>query len=104
MCGRCDSSSPPSPGGVCGLIGAPSFGPEVSLDINQVLAMGRTVRGIVEGQSIPDAFLPRLIELWRQGRFPVERIMTHYRFEEIDQAARDAEEGKVVKPVLLMGD
>ncbi len=26
--------------------------------------------------------------------------MTHYRFEEIDQAARDAEEGKVVKPVL----
>ncbi len=34
------------PGGVCGLIGAPPFGTEVSLDINQVLAMGRTVRGM----------------------------------------------------------
>jgi aryl-alcohol dehydrogenase len=91
------------PGGVCGLIGAPPFGTEVSLDMNQILAMGRTVRGIVEGQSVPDVFLPRLIELWRQGRFPVERLMTHYSFEEIDQAARDAEEGKVVKPVLRMG-
>ena len=90
------------PGGVCGLIGAPPFGTEVSLDMNQILAMGRSVRGIVEGQSVPDVFLPRLIELWRQGRFPVERIMTHYAFEQIDRAARDAEDGTVVKPVLRM--
>ena len=58
-----------------------------------MLAMGRTLRGIVEGQSIPDVFLPRLIELWRQGRFPVDRLMTYYSFEDIDRAARDAEEG-----------
>lgn len=90
------------PGGVCGLIGAPPFGTEVSLDMNQILAMGRTLRGIVEGQSVPDVFLPRLIELWRQGRFPVDRIMTHYAFSEIERAARDAEEGKVIKPVLRM--
>jgi aryl-alcohol dehydrogenase len=91
-----------APGGVCGLIGAPPFGTEVSLDVNLVMAMGRTVRGIVEGQSLPDVFLPRLIALWRQGRFPVDRIMTHYPFEDIDRAARDAEEGRVVKPVLRM--
>jgi len=90
------------PGGVCGLIGAPPFGTEVSLDVNLVMAMGRSLRGIVEGQSVPDVFLPRLIELWRQGRFPVDRIMTYYSFGEIDQAARDAEEGKIVKPVLRM--
>jgi aryl-alcohol dehydrogenase len=91
------------PGGVCCLIGAPPFGTEVSLDINQVLAVGRTIRGIVEGESVPDVFLPTLIELWRQGRFPVDRMMTHYDFDEIDQAARDAEAGRVVKPVLRMG-
>lgn len=90
------------PGGVCGLIGAPPFGTEVSLDVNLVMAMGRTVRGIVEGQSVPDVFLPRLIGLWRQGRFPVDRLMTYYGFEEIDRAAHDAEEGVVVKPVLRM--
>ncbi len=74
----------------------------MSLDINQVMAMGRTVRGIVEGEPVPQVFLPRLIELWRQGRFPIDRIMTHYDFREIAKAARDAEEGRVVKPVLRM--
>ena len=71
--------------------------------MNQVLAVGRTVRGIVEGESVPDVFLPTLIELWRQGRFPVDRIMEHYEFDEIERAARDAEEGRVVKPVLRVG-
>jgi aryl-alcohol dehydrogenase len=88
------------PGGVCGLIGAPPFGAEVSLDVNQVLALGRTLHGIVEGEAIPDVFIPRLVELWRRGRFPVERIITHYDFDQIDQAAADAEQGRVIKPVL----
>ena len=88
------------PGGTCGLIGAPPFGAEVSLDVNQMLALGRTLKGIVEGESVPDVFLPRLIALWQQGRFPVERIMTYYDFDEIDRAAHDAEDGRVIKPVL----
>ena len=88
------------PGGSCGLIGAPPFGAEVSLDINQMLALGRGLRGIVEGESVPDVFVPRLIELWQQGRFPVERIISHYDFDEIERAAHDAEEGRVIKPVL----
>jgi aryl-alcohol dehydrogenase len=53
---------------------------------------------------VPDTFLPVLIELWQQGRFPVDRIMTHYDFADIDQAARDAEDGTVVKPVLRMAN
>jgi len=89
-----------SPGGSCGLIGAPPFGAEVALDVNQVLALGRTLKGIVEGESVPDVFLPRLIELWQQGRFPVDRIMTNYGFDEIERAAHDAEDGRVIKPVL----
>jgi aryl-alcohol dehydrogenase len=90
-------------GGVCGVIGAPPFGTEVSLDMNEILAMGRTVRGIVEGESVPDVFVPTLIELWQQGRFPIDRIMSYYDFTEIDRAAQDAEEGRAVKPVLRMG-
>ena len=90
------------PTGWCGLIGAPAFGTEVSLDVNTVLIGGRTVRGIVEGDSVPNVFLPRLVELWKQGRFPVERFMTFYDFDQIEQAARDAEEGRVVKSVLRM--
>lgn len=91
-----------APVGECGIVGAPALGTEVSLDVNHLMTAGRVVRGIVEGESVPQEFLPQLVELWRRGDFPVERFITHYAFDEIDQAARDAESGAVVKPVLRM--
>ena len=60
------------------------------------------MRGIVEGDSVPDLFLPRLVELHEQGRFPVERLMTFYDFDQIDEAAHDAESGRTIKAVLRM--
>ena len=67
-----------------------------------ILTGGRVVRGIVEGDSVPDIFLPRLMELHVRGRFPVDRLMAFYDFDEIDRAARDAESGVAVKSVLRM--
>jgi aryl-alcohol dehydrogenase len=92
-----------APTGVCGVVGAPAFGTEVALDVNTILTGGRVVRGIVEGDSVPTDFLPQLVEHWREGRFPVDRMMTFYDFDEIDQAAKDAEAGTVIKPVLRIG-
>ena len=91
-----------APTGVCGISGAPALGTEVSLDVNHVMTAGRVVRGVVEGESVPQEFVPRLVDLWRRGEFPVERFMQHYDFDEIDRAARDAGSGAVVKPVLRM--
>ena len=91
-----------TPLGVTGVIGAPAFGTDVSLDVNTILSGGRVVRGIVEGDSVPDVFLPQLMTLHRQGRFPVEALMTFYDFDQIEQAAQDAEAGRTIKPVLRM--
>lgn len=91
-----------APLGTCGVIGAPAFGTEVSLDVNTILVAGRTVRGVVEGDSVPQVFLPQLVRFWEEGRFPVERLMAHYDFDRIEDAVRDAESGEVVKPVLRM--
>ena len=91
-----------APLGVTGVIGAPAFGTEVSLDVNTILTGGRVVRGIVEGDSVPDVFLPRLVELYERGRFPVDRLMSFYDFDRIEQAAQDAESGRTIKAVLRM--
>jgi aryl-alcohol dehydrogenase len=91
-----------APLGTCGVIGAPAFGTEVALDVNTILAAGRCVRGVVEGDSVPQVFLPQLQRFWEEGRFPVERLMTHYDFDRIDEAVAAAECGDVVKPVLRM--
>ena len=91
-----------APTGVCGVIGAPAFGTEVALDVNTILVGGRTVRGIVEGDSVPELFLPTLVRLWEQGRFPVDRLITSYDFDRIGEAAADAEAGRTIKAVLRM--
>lgn len=85
--------------GACGLVGTAPMGAETALDING-LVLGRTVRGIVEGDSLPDRFIPQLIDLWRQGHFPFDRLITFYRLDEINKAVDDVEQGHVLKPVL----
>ena len=56
--------------GVCGLIGAPAFGTEVSLDVNTILTAGGSSAGSSRAIAFPTVFLPRLVELWRQGGSP----------------------------------
>ncbi len=91
-----------APLGVCGLVGAAPLGTEASLDMNDILIPGKTVRGIVEGDSVPDVFIPRLIELYEGGHFPFDRLIEFYDLEGINQAAEDSEEGTAIKPVLRM--
>jgi aryl-alcohol dehydrogenase len=52
--------------------------------------------------SAPRLFIPRLIDLYRRGRFPFDRLIRTYPFEEINRAAEDSEKGVTVKPVVLM--
>ena len=70
--------------------------------MNTILVGGRTIRGIVEGDSVPQVFLPILFALWKDGSFPMERIMRFYDFAQIADAAPDAASGRGIKPVLLM--
>lgn len=86
--------------GICGIIGVAPLGTEVSLDMNGLL-FGRTVRGIIEGDSIPDVFIPQLVELWRQGRFPFDRLIRKYPLSQIEAAARASGSGEVLKAVLI---
>lgn len=69
-----------------------------------MLAGGRQLRGILGGDANPRTFLPLLIDYWRQGRFPFDRLIETYRFDEIGRAFHDIEEGRVIKPVLMIGE
>jgi aryl-alcohol dehydrogenase len=88
--------------GTCGFVGGAPPGATAALDLGWLMSAGRSVRGILEGDAVPDQFIPALIELNRQGRFPFERLVKVYELAEINQAAHDSETGKVIKPVLRM--
>jgi aryl-alcohol dehydrogenase len=89
--------------GRLGLLGVPgSLDAVLSVPMMQLLAQGITVRGIVEGDSDPEVFLPELIAHHRAGRLPIERFSRTYRLDEINQAIDDAHHGRAIKAVLLV--
>lgn len=88
--------------GTCGIVGAPKLGVEASFDVNSVMIPGKRIMGIVEGSSVPQIFIPRLVELQRQGRFPFEKLVKYYDFDQINEAVEDAEAGRTIKPILRM--
>lgn len=89
--------------GTCGIVGAPPLGSEVKVDVMGVMIPGKRVMGIVQGDVISSTFIPTLIELYRQGRFPFDRLIKQYDFADINQAIADSETGKTIKPVLRIG-
>jgi aryl-alcohol dehydrogenase len=92
-----------APRGTCGILGASNLGTEMTLDVMHLMTAGRSIRGIVEGESTPEIFIPSLIELYRQGRFPFDKLVTFYPFDRINDAIHDSETGRAVKPVIRMG-
>ncbi len=87
------------PMGVCGQVGA--VAPETEVTLNMDLIMnGRTIKGIIEGNAIPDLFIPVLIDLYVQGKLPYDRFVKYYSFEDINKAVEDMEKGLVIKPIL----
>jgi len=64
------------------------------------LLQGRTVKGVIQGDSNPGIFIPQLLEYFKAGQFPFDRLLTLYPLTEINKAVLDMKEGRVVKPVL----
>lgn len=67
--------------------------------MSRVMTRGISIRGILQGDSVPDVFIPKLVELHMRGEFPFDKMVTKYPFEKINQAIEDQAAGKVVKPV-----
>ena len=88
--------------GMLALVAAPAPGTRYSVEARYMVGAGLSWRGVIEGDSNPPDFIPELIEYYRKGRLPVEKIIAHYPFEQINEAIHAMEDGSVVKPVLRM--
>ena len=87
--------------GTCVLVGSARAGTEASFEM-PFLQGGRSVRGVVQGDSVPKEFIPVLADHIVAGRFPTERLITRYDLADINRAAADSASGKTIKPVIRM--
>lgn len=86
--------------GTAGFVARP-HGPWVP-NMGAMLGGGRRLMGILGGSAAPQLLIPQMIEFWRQGRLPFDRLITIFPFDQIDAAWRACESGAVIKPVLQM--
>jgi aryl-alcohol dehydrogenase len=92
-----------APRGRLAMVGVPrSLDASISLNIVQMLSRGIQVCGVTEGDADPQSFLPLLIDLYRQGRFPFDRLIATYPLDRINEAVADQHAGACVKVVLTM--
>ncbi len=61
---------------------------------------GKKTLEIIQGDAMPQRFIPELIALYQTGQFPFDRLVKFYGFNEINQAIDDSRQGRSIKPVL----
>jgi aryl-alcohol dehydrogenase len=91
------------PTGAAAIVGASKPGAVLDLDVNDLMQSAKSIRGVVEGDSVPDVFIPKLIDLYLAGRFPFDKLVKFYAFDEINEAAADSEKGGTLKPIIRIG-
>lgn len=87
--------------GTLGLLAVPADPNAVfSVGLFQPPLLGLGIRGIVEGDAVPQTFIPYLLDLYSQGRFPFDKLITTMPLVQINEAVAAQHRGEVVKVVL----
>lgn len=83
--------------GSCAMVGAGT----APITIPPPLLSGRTLTFLLEGGAVPQVFIPRLIDHWRRGELPLERLTRQYDLTAVNDAERDSTNGDTIKPILI---
>jgi aryl-alcohol dehydrogenase len=59
-----------------------------------------TLLGLTEGASNPQVFIPELVQYYKEGRLPIDRLIKFYDFKDIEKAFEDSHNGTTIKPIL----
>jgi alcohol dehydrogenase len=64
-------------GGTTVTVGLPHPEQELRIPAVSLVTEEKTLRGSYLGSSVPARDIPRFVELYREGRLPVDRLLTH---------------------------
>jgi aryl-alcohol dehydrogenase len=64
----------------------------------------RKLIGVLMGDAVPQLAVPQLIQYYKDGKFPFDKLVKFYKFSEINQAAADSNSGKTIKPILIVDE
>ena len=86
--------------GTCVVLGATG---DITFNVqNELMGDGKSLIGVIEGDAIPKLFLPTLLDYYKKGQFPFDKLIEFYPFEKINEAQAESDAGKCIKAVVRM--
>ncbi|KAF4462975.1 zinc-binding dehydrogenase [Fusarium albosuccineum] len=77
--------------------------PDASLSIHMqsFMVSGKQYFGAVQGHSRSKEYIPVMVQWWRDGVFPVDKLVKTFAYSDFPQAVEAMKRGDVVKPVIV---
>lgn len=90
---------------VTGTVSVVGMGGDVTINFtDDILMEGKHVVGTVQGDSVPQIHIPRLVQYYKEGELPFDKLVNFYDFEDINQAFEDSKVGDTIKPVVRIAE
>jgi S-(hydroxymethyl)glutathione dehydrogenase/alcohol dehydrogenase len=89
-------------GGTTCVVGAAAPGDDVSLSAYDLFMNAKTLVGCQYGSVVPGRDFPMLLELWRSGRLPLDRLVTRrIGLDDVNDAFADLAQGRGIRTVIV---
>ncbi|OAX80739.1 hypothetical protein ACJ72_04923 [Emergomyces africanus] len=82
-------------------IGSPAPGTALSLSLGPLMISGKSITGTIEGDTVSREYIPQMIQWYREGKLPLEKLVKVFDAEEFQRALGEMVNGTVVKPVIV---
>jgi aryl-alcohol dehydrogenase len=69
-----------------------------------VFLKAASMKSVLLGAANPRDHIPRMLQWWADGTFPIERLVRSYTLSDINIAAEDSAAGRTIKPIIVMPD
>ncbi|MBU1587206.1 MAG: alcohol dehydrogenase catalytic domain-containing protein [Actinobacteria bacterium] len=92
-------------GGRTVTVGLPAPDARVSFSPTSLVAQGRTIIGSYLGSAVPERDIPVFAQMWREGRLPVERLISsHIALSEINAGMDALASGVAIRQIITFAD
>jgi Zn-dependent alcohol dehydrogenase len=84
------------------MVGMPALGVKSEFDVLILADNSQRILGSKMGSSNIQADIPKLIDLYKQGRLKLDELISaHYPLEEINQAIASVERGEALRNIIV---
>ncbi|ONM47805.1 alcohol dehydrogenase catalytic domain-containing protein [Nocardia donostiensis] len=91
-----------APGGTTVTVGLPAPDARASISPLGLVAQGRSIIGSYLGSAVPSRDIPEYVRLWREGRLPVEKLVTaRIGLTDINRAMDELAAGHALRQVIV---